>query len=237
MTVVDGWKTLTEQPLVMIKEYSFGPGTSNAMVVGLPDRKLMIVSPPCGVPAAELKQLEAHGQVIALLEFNGAHHLGLPDCRAAFPQAVGYATPRAAARIRSKGKQPGQLEPIEALRPLLGDRVSVVQVDGDKIGDVLVRVRTEQGTLLYAGDFFANISVLPKSLLFRLMFKLFDSGPGFKVFRIFFKFFVANRAAMRDSLVRELQSDPPSIVVPAHGEVIAQPDLGPTMVSMLRAAL
>jgi hypothetical protein len=236
-TNVPGWTTLAENPLVLVREYSFGPGTANAMVVGLPNGDLMITSPPTDVPREELSALNAHGKVVALLEFNGAHHLGLPVCRPCFPDAVTYAMPRAAARIQKKAKDPGKIEPIEALQPLLGDKVKVIPVAGDKLGDVLVRVDTEKGKLLYAGDFFANIRELPKNLLFRLIFKLTDSGPGFKVFGIFFKMFVADRKAARDALIREVESNPPAVLIPAHGEVVTRSDLGPTLVSMLRAAV
>ena len=236
-TSVQGWTTIAENPLVLVREYSFGAGMANAMAVGLPDNKLMIISPPTGVPASELKALEAHGKVVALLEFNGAHHLGLPDCKPCFPDAVTYAAPRAAERIAKKGKNPGKIEPVDALTPLLGDKVSVFPVAGDKLGDVLVRVKTEKGTLLFAGDFIANIRQLPKNFMFRLVFKLTDSGPGFKVFRLFFKMFVADRKAARDCLIHEVEANPPAVLVPAHGDVIEQPNLGPTLVSMLRAAV
>ena len=117
MTSVRGWTTLSESPLVLVREYGFGPGKANAMVVGLPGGKLLIVSPPTKVPQAELRELSAAGQVVALLANNGTHHLGLPETRAAFPDAVSYAAPQAAERIRKKGKDPGQLAPLDALRP------------------------------------------------------------------------------------------------------------------------
>jgi hypothetical protein len=235
-TTVPGWSTLAENPLVLVREYAFGPGRANAMAVGLPNGKLMIISPPVGVEIAELKALAQHGDVVALLANNGVHHLGLSPARRAFPDAVTYATARAGARIRDKGKDPGQLEPIQALQPLLGDAVSVFAVDGDKVGDVLVRVRTEKGVVLYASDFIANVQALPSNFIFRMMFKFTDSGPGLKVFRLFFKFFVADRVAARDFLVKELEANPPAVLVPAHGDVIARSDLAPTLVGMLRAA-
>lgn len=238
MTSVDGWTTLAEEPLVLVKEYSFGQqATANALVVGLPNRQLMIVSPPTGVPLGSLRALDAHGTVSALLAFNGAHHLGLPACRAAFPQATIYATARAAARIGKKAREPVPLSSIDALWPLLGEKVTVLPVDGDKLGDVLVRISSEKGVLLFAGDFIANLRSLPNRLLFRMIFKLTDSGPGLKVFRLFFRVFVKDRRAARDFLIQEVQDHPPAIVVPAHGEVVDRPNLGPTLVSMLRAAV
>lgn len=236
MTSIEGWTTLAEEPLVLMKEYSFGrEATANALVVGLPDRKLMIVSPPTGATLASLRALDAHGTVTALLAFNGVHHLGLPACRAAFPQAVSYATPRAAARIAKKAREAGPVSDIAALQPLLGDKVHVLPVPGDKVGDVVVRIRTERGILLFAGDFIANLRRLPNNLLFRLMFRLSDSGPGLKVFGLFFRVFVKNRAAARDFLIQEVEAHPPAIMVPAHGEVVDRPELGSTLAALLRA--
>jgi hypothetical protein len=236
-TTVAGWTTLAEQPLVLQREYSFGQGLANALVVGLPQNKLLLISAPVGLSAAELQTLTDHGDVIGMLAINGAHHLGLPAWRTAFPNAVTYATPRARERIMKKCKAPGQLESIDNLRPMLGDKVNIVAADGCKIGDVLVRVQTERGVVLYVGDFIANIQQLPKNPLFRLVFWLTDSGPGLKVFQLFFKFFASDKRALRDFLIREIESRPPAILVPGHGEVVSRPELGTTLVSMLRAAI
>ena len=235
-TTIPGWTTLAETPLVLVHEYGFGAGRANALAVALPNRNWMIVSPPPKLTAEQAQAFTELGQVVALVENNGTHHMGLGPCRARFPDAVTYAEPKAAARIRSKNKDAGQLEPIEALRPLLGDAVSIVAADGCKIGDVIVRVKTEGGTVFYASDFLANINRPPKNPFARLLFKLTGSGPGLRVFRIFFMVFVADRKAAIDFLIRELQADPPAMMVPAHGDVVASPDLGTTLLGMLRAA-
>ena len=238
MTTVPGWKTLAEDPLVLIREYSFGPGYANALAVQLPGRKWLLVSAPYGLSAAELEELAVHGEVAAMVAINGAHHLGLAGTRSVFPAAISYATNRARERILKKSKtSPGPLEPIEKLQPLLGDKISVVAADGCKIGDVLVRVQTERGVLLYVGDFIANIKVLPKNPIFRLVFRLTGSGPGFKIFKLFFLFFASDKRVLRDFLIREIESKPPAILVPGHGDVVERPELASTVVSMLRAAV
>ena len=235
-TSVKNWVTVAEHPLVLVHEYKFAAGKSNAMAVGLPNGKLMIVSPPTGMTEAQLRELNAVGEVVALVANNGGHHLGLGSARAAFPNAVTYATPSAAARIRQKGKNHGQLEPLEVLTPLLGDDVAVLAVDGCKVGDVVVRVRTEKGALLFASDFVSNMPKLPTNPVFRLVFWLTDSAPGFKVFRLFLKFFVKDKAAACAFLIRELETHAHTILVPSHGDVLTRPDLAPTLVAMLRAA-
>jgi len=234
--MVPGWTTVATAPAVLVREYGFGAGRANALAVALPDRRWLIVSPPPRMAPDEISAFERHGEVIALLSNNGSHHLGLGPCRGFFPKAVTYAAAASAERIRKKGKDFGQLEPIAKLAPLLGSDVEVLEVAGCKIGDVLVRVRTNEGVVLYASDFIANIQKLPKNLLFRTFFKLTDSGPGLKVFRAFLMFFVKDKKAAIDFLVRELESNPPAIVVPAHGDIIARPDVGRTLTDMLQAA-
>lgn len=233
---ISGWTTVAEQPLVLVKEYAFGPGRANAMAVRLPDGSFMIISPSVE-PGADADAFAALGGVSALIANNGTHHLGLGPWRAKFPQAVTYAATRAAERIRKKGKNPGQLEPIEKLQSKAGDRIGFVTISGDKIGDVCVRVHTDRGVLFYAGDFIANIHTLPRNPLFKLAFRLTDSAPGLKVFKLFFTFFVADKGAARDALIKELDAHPPAILVPAHGDVVARQDVGPTLVGMLRQAI
>jgi len=233
---ISGWTTLSEDPPVLVKEYAFGPGKANAMAVGLPDRNWMIVSPPANLSDADVEGFAQLGTVVALVANNGTHHLGLGPCRKRFPGAVTYATERAAARIRKKGKDFGELQPIAKLQSQLGSKVTLIPVSGDKVGDVCARVETEKGPLFYASDFIANINTLPNNFFFKMMFKLTDSGPGLKVFGIFFKFFVADRKAALDCLCNEMNAHPPRILVPAHGDVVQREDLGPTLVGMLRSA-
>lgn len=234
-TMIPGWTTLSENPAVLVQEYVFGPGKANAMAVALPGRRWMIVSPSPRQTVEEAAAFREHGEVVAIVENNGMHHMGLGACRALFPGAMTYAAPQAAARIRTKSDAAGELEPIEKLVPLLGDAVSVVAAPGCKLGDVIVRVRTERGTMLYPSDFIANITAVPHPV-FRLIFKLTRSGPGLSVFRIFFSLYVADRKAAIDFLIREIEADPPATLVPAHGAVVSRPDLGPALVGMLRAA-
>ena len=230
---VPGWTTISEQPPVLIKEYAFGPGKANAMAVGLPGGKWLIMSPPRHLSESEVEAFTRVGPVVALVENNGSHHMGLGPCQKVFPGATTYAAPRAAARIRKKGKDYGELAPVDQLTPVLGDQVELVPIAGDKIGDVVMLVRSERGTVFYASDFIANISKLPPSFLPRMIFRLSDSAPGLKVFKLFFRIFVADPKAARRALVEVLTRHAPTILVPAHGDVVKRDDLTPTLIGML----
>ena len=104
---IPGWVTISEDPPVLVHEYGFGAGKANALAVLLPERKWMIVSPPPKLSPSEAKAFEEHGSVVALVENNGTHHMGLGPCRKLFPAARAYAEPQAAARIRAKNAEAG----------------------------------------------------------------------------------------------------------------------------------
>lgn len=234
-TTVEGWTTLAEDPPVLVHEYFWGGGLANAVAVGLPDNKLLIMSPPVGLPDDELRKLSVVGEVIAVITNNGSHSLGLAQTLRVFPGSVTYGAPAAAVRIKARVKDCGDLKPPSELRPLLGDKVEVLEVPATKIGDVTLRVHTEKGALVYLSDLVANIPVVKGNFFVKAIMRWTDSAPGLKVFRIFFTFFVSDKAAARDYLVRELEAHPPTLFVPAHGDVIERPDIGATLVSMLRA--
>lgn len=232
-SLIPGWTLVAEQPLLLVREYSFGAGLANSLAVRLGDGSFMLVSPPGRAHDDEVAAFRAHGGVSVLLTNNGTHHLGLGPWQKLFPEAQTYASPRAASRIRKKGKDAGELRDPAAIGPRLGDRIALLSVEGDKVGDVLVRIRSNAGIVLYTSDFVANFKKLPPNPVAGLLFKLTNSAPGLKVFNLFFAFFVADRKAARASLIRELTEHPPAVVVPAHGEVAREPELGPRLVKLL----
>lgn len=230
----NSWQTLSTTPLLLRREYSFGPGLANSTVLGLGDDRLLLISPPN--EKAALEELLEFGDVIAIIEISGAHHMGLEQCRAVFPTAEVYASEIAAQRIAQKAHNPGKIEPLDGLRRLVGEQLDIVEVPGCKTGDVLLRAQTERGATWWVGDFVGN-GPLPSNLLLKLMFKLTKSGPGFRVNRIFFRFFVADKGAAKGFFLEQLESHPLDYLIPAHGEPVSREKLSGELVEMFNAAV
>src|SRR5690606_40211598 len=112
--------------------------------------------------------------------------------------------------------------------------VDLVPLEGDKVGDLLMRIRTDRGVLLFVSDYIANIPQLPKSGVPRALFKLSRSAPGLKIFNLFVWAFVADRKRAKASVIRAIEEQPPSVLVPAHGDVLADPDLSGKLLALLR---
>ena len=102
----NGWKVFDAHTPILTCEYSFGPGTAISLAVGGKDG-LVVVSPPCRVAADVFEALSRHGPVRALVASNAFHHLGLPEWKARFPEAVVFAP--AQSGLRPRNLRPGWL--------------------------------------------------------------------------------------------------------------------------------
>ncbi len=229
------WAVIAEDPIVVRREYDFGGGMANATAVGFGDKRLLLISPPKDVAPEVLEELREYGEVVAVLEPNGMHHMGLDLCREVYPYAVTYLSEVAAARIAKKEKLDGALEPIEKLRELVGDAIEVLEVPSSKVGDVVIRAKTDRGMAWWFGDFIGNAPLMGNWLV-RSIFKWTKSGPGFKVNRLFFKFFVTDRKVTRDWFIEQLKGTPVDLFIPAHGEPIQRAGLAEELTQMLTDA-
>ncbi len=121
----------------------------------------MVVSPPCGVPDAAFTQLDEHGPVRALIAPNAVHSMGLAPWKARYPQVPVFAPPQSIARLEKQSKV-GGIRPVAEAAGLLGDRVEIVDMPHHKIGEVLVRWRTDGGWAWFLTDVALNFPQVPR---------------------------------------------------------------------------
>jgi hypothetical protein len=232
------WQVLDADNGVLTREYPFVKNaTSRMMTARLKDGRLLAISPATGLTDADFKELEKHGAIGALIAPNSFHHLGLPSWTAAFPQATVYAPRTAHPRLGKKQPAARNLQPIEALAPLLPDNVRVHDVPGSKNGETWVTVRTARGPLWYVSDSCFSLAQPPIDLLPRLLFRLFDAAPGFRINGLGLKFFIKDRAGYRRWFLQQLEAELPNVVVTAHGAVVDAPGTGAELKRMAEAKL
>lgn len=229
------WEVISEQPLLLRHEYSFGLGEANSTAFEIDDRKLLLVSPPIGSEGI-YDELRQHGEVVAIAEINGAHYMGIEGARAAFPFARVFASDVAGERITNKAQNPGEVESLELFRELVGERLEIVEVPGHKIGDIVLRAQTDKGLAWWVGDVVGNAPA-PDNFLFKVLTKWTDSGPGFKVNRLFLKFFAQDKVAIKNFYLEQLAAHPMDVFIPAHGDPIVRTGLETELTEMFRSAV
>lgn len=230
------WELLDADSHSLTLEYSFTPGsTARTFVTRLVDDELVMFSPPTGVSAEVFQELEPHGRVTALVAPNGFHYLGLEPALEAFPSAQLFAPAGAAKRITKK-------RPKLTIRALsdLSERTQgptrILDVPGFSIGETWAVVPTERGPLWYVSDSCFNMPELPPNFFVRWLFKTTKSAPGLCINGLGNFIFLKDRKGYKAWFDRELKQ-PPSVLVPAHGDVFRDDALGATLRHLVETRL
>lgn len=220
-TTEHGWTILDADAGVLSYTYKFsGAGTSNAFTARLASGGLLVISPPLGIGREVADDLAAYGAVEALVANNGFHYLGIARWRELFPAARCFAAAGARARIAKRSRQTGELEPLEALTPLLAPGVAVTESPSSKCGETWARASIAGGHVWYGSDLFANMPELPRNFVVRQLFKWTKSAPGYALFNLAHKIVLKDRKATLRALLEDVRRWPPTVMVPAHGDVV-----------------
>ena len=233
-----GWTIIDEQAGVLSYSYSFGgEGQANCFTARLRSGGLMVISPPRNISDAELGELAAFGPVEAIVANNGFHHLGIGLWREKFPRARCFAADGAAVRIAKKSKNAGTLEPLSALQPLLAEGVAVAEAPASKAGETWAYAKIASGYAWYASDVLANMNQLPSSFVARTLFKLSKSAPGYKVFSLALMILLKDKKRALGAMLEDVRKHPPTVMVPAHGDVLGHASLAAETEQLLKAAI
>jgi hypothetical protein len=224
-TTPRGWNVLERENAILWREYSFGGGVATTFVFRGAGDGLIVMSPGTGVEPAALDELQTFGKVVALVANNGFHWKGQTLWRKHFPQAKSYAPAQGIDRLAKKLPELGRFEPLDALGPHLGDRATVLDLPGVKVGNAIATVRGTHGSYWYPSDLFANVPKLPSNPILRLLMSMTDSAPGYRLFRPAVWLQVKDKRAVRDWIDDVMTKASPTTVVPAHGPPVTGTDL------------
>jgi hypothetical protein len=216
-----GWNVLDRESAIVWREYAFGGGVATTFVFRGAGDGLVVMSPCNGIDAAALDELSEFGKVVALVASNGFHWLGQAMWRKHFPEAKSFAPTQAIDRLAKKVPELERFEPLEAAVPLVGDRASIIDAPGHKMGSAVATVRGKNGTYWYPSDLFANIPKMPSNLIFRMLMSMTDSAPGYRLFRPAVWLQVKDKKVVREWVDDVMTKSAPTTVVPAHGAPVS----------------
>lgn len=215
------WNVVDAEELVLWREYMFTKGAYATTMVFRGVDGLVVVSPGTGMGERDFDALREHGEVRALVANNAIHHLGQTVWRERFPEAASYAPDAAVDALRKK--VPGvQFRGLSELA--LPDHVRYAEPPGFKSPQAFFSVHSGKGAIWYTGDLLTNIQRTPGPPV-RWLFTWSGSAPGYRLFKPAVWFFVRDRRSLRSWMLDQLDSDPPAVIIPAHGPAFASPDL------------
>lgn len=234
----NGWTIVDKDTGLLTYEYEFvKDGTSTSFAVKMPDGKMMVISPGSKMPDGAFDDLQAVGDIGAVVAPNGFHHLGVPDWRRRFPEARFFAPPKAAARIRKKNADAGEFEPLSALQELLGDNIGVRESPATKCGETWAWVKTAAGPVWFVSDMMCNLETLPSKFVIRTLFRITGSAPGFRLFKLAMLAIIKDKKQALRTLSDDMKANPPSIIVPAHGVALHREGIADEAQALIAKAL
>lgn len=222
------WKNVDRNGQLRAATYAFSWGQSQSFQFELSERACLVFSP--GAALADSMVLKP-GTRLLLLAPSAGHVQGLHPWLQRFEDATIFAAQATRARIGSL-----QTQPLEALKPLLPEHVSIHAPPFCRSGEVWVRADLEDARYWAICDGFTNPSKLTGNPLARAFKRLYRVGPGLEVTRMFAASISDKPRYLR--WVRErLPCERPQVVLPCHGEPLFGPDAAQRLIALLQKRL
>jgi hypothetical protein len=112
----------------------------------------------------------------------------------------------------------------------------VLQPEGNKAGEVWLRVESSEGIAWVVCDAFFNIAQLAGGLG-SLPLRLSGTAPGLRIGGTLSLLHLSDKRAYKDWVLRQLQLDRPNVLVPSHGDVARGPDLSERLTRLIHERL
>jgi hypothetical protein len=207
------WQEVIENSNVWVYEYVANGYKANAIALPLNENDWAIVSPPISLSEADFAEIDAKGQVIALIAPNSAHDLGQSEWQAHYPNAIPYAPTTALSQLK-------QVEqPFMPLSKLSAPKAEFREVPGTKKGGTIAISHHGSRPVVYLDELVINWASLPNNWT-KLLFRFTSSAPGLKINRVYSKLFCPDLQAVAQTVLDSLEGDP--AIVLAHGVPLVQ---------------
>lgn len=236
-SVAAAWECLDASAQLWVSKYYVPGFQCRTVAAPLQNGGWLFLSPGGSLAGPLPEAMAAQGAPELLLLPNGYHHMGIDAWIQAFPSVKVCGAE--AARKRAMGQHPGvEIRDLTLVKQRLASHVKLLEMPGNRIGEVWLAFQSEQGISWAIGDAFFNIPKMPKNPVQRLIFRLLGSAPGLRMSQLFKWGAIQQRAAVRQWLEAQLDTDHPVRMVPNHGEVLEDKTLGQGQVqSRLRALI
>jgi hypothetical protein len=182
--------------------------------VRLADGSLVVVSPVRGMARSGVESL---GRPSVLVAPNHFHNRGLAEWAAEYPGAVVVASAKAAPRVHAKCGLP--VEATERLSSALLPGHAVLVPPGTRGGETWLSLTSGNRRAWVVGDAFFSLPDLPAWPM-GLVLRLLGIAPGLRI-GTSFRWLLSDRATYRTWLSARLEEERPNVLVPCHGDVIA----------------
>ena len=217
------WIPLDEEKQIWTIQYYVPKFKSRSIAIKLKNEGCLVVSPGAHLIQTVEKELPDLGKPKTILIPNSFHHYGISAWLEAYPGIKAVASVQAIRRLSKRGYH--SIRSLNLLREELPENIQILEPPGWRAGEVWLRVQMEKRIAWIVADAFFNMPKLSPRFLTRLIQRTAKAAPGLSISRILKWVLIKNRRLYRRWILEQLEKDQPSILVPAHGEIIEDENL------------
>ncbi len=206
----------------------------NTIAVRLQDESLLLTSPTSDMSDAEHAELNQIGIPRFILVSNHYHNLGVDEFVSRYPSVQVLCSEVAKQRLTHKLQSP--LQHLDTAQEYLPSELRILEPAGTKTGEVWVELQKDNASAWIVADAFFNLLQHPSGLM-NLPARLTQVTPGLQLGKMFRWFAIRDRTAYKHWFERAVTRATPTLLVPAHGEVLQDAELARRLLTLLHARL
>ena len=234
------WHKLESHPEISFGQYIVPNFVSNSVAIRVTDSEYILISPGEPLLKAFLDEGHVKDTKIHIIMPNGFHYMGVAAWQLAFSNTVLYASKAARVMLIEKGvaKNESDIICLEDNKLPLPQDYSLLFPPGHRGGDVWLKKQdTQHASIWITCDSFLNYERLSNQPVARILQKALNAAPGLKISQVIKWFILKDKKGFKLWLLKRLELDNPTTLIPSHGEIAQGKDLREKLENLVRQRL
>ena len=213
---------------------------SNTIVVRGQEGVVTVISPGASLLesfAGKYPELDQdQGRNLRIVMPNSYHFMGVNVWRERYPKAQLFASKKAIARLDKKGIN--GISELQRGIPNMQGRAFWAVPPGHRGGDVWLCLPLSAGGWVWVTcDSFLHYPRMSNQPIARLVQRVMGAAPGLKLSRVIKYLLMTDRSAFKAWCSKFLDSYPPTVLLPSHGEPLIDKELPQKLQELIESRL
>ena len=234
------WLHLESHPEIQVGQYIVPNFVSNSVAIKINQYEYILISPGASLLKSWPDELKNANCKIHIIMPNAWHFLGVKAWQEAFENIVLYASAQAKDKLIEKGAftPSDNIQVLQDQQPPLPEGYGLLFPPGHRAGDVwLTKHVGKDNSTWITCDSFLNYERLSNQPVARTMQKLLGAAPGLKMSMVIKWLILNDKKAFKEWVLKQLEIDKPTTLIPSHGEVAQDENLKDKIKSMVTSRL
>jgi len=233
------WERLESHPEIYLGQYIVPNFISNSVALELSPEEHLVISPGEPLLSSWPFACPPEDSTLHIVMPNSFHYMGVNAWRKRFAKHTLYAHKGAIKRLTTKlALDKSEICALQETTPPLPNEYCFLFPPGHRAHDAwLKKDNGDNSSLWVTCDSFLNYDKVSNQPVARTLQKLLDAAPGLKISQVVKWLILSERKEFKPWVLRQLELDKPTTLIPSHGEVKQCSDLKEQLSSLVAERL